>query len=184
MSGGASLSVTALHPTFRDPSLPGSSVPRRPWAAHVRTDRRRGPDRTAAVGVIRTARRHAIIGLAVLLALGVAIAANVAQQRAPIGVSLAAVADHQGQWTGRRVRVTGRVAEFQDPGAPAYAVIEDADNNRIGLRDAASWRGLVGKQVAAVGTVALDPHFGLCLAGARLTRLRHPDGAPPTPAPH
>ena len=121
------------------------------------------------------------MGAALLLLAG-AVAANLAQQRAPIGASLAAIVDNQAQWTGRRVRVTGQVLEFRQAGAPPYAVIQDPQKDRIGLRDAAVWRGLVGRQVVAVGTVAFDPHFGLYLAGAHLTPQGRPGASPPTPA--
>ncbi len=83
-----------------------------------------------------------VIGLAAPLPLGLAVAVNVAPQRAAIGGTLAAVVDSQGPWEGRRVRVVGQVAELHDPGAPAHAVIEDASQNRSGLRDRATWRGL------------------------------------------
>ena len=109
-----------------------------------------------------------MIVMAIALALlAAAIVAN--GRHGPVVATLSAIVADQQEWTGTQVRVTGELLQFQDPGGQPYGVSEDAQHDRIGLRQIQPWLSLVGHQVVAVGTVAFDPGFGLYLANPHIT---------------
>ena len=139
----------------------------RPAAAQGRSSRFAKSDR----GVRRESKdaREPVSDGGTCVALAVAAAAVwIWMPRRPVAASLAAIASEQRRWQGVLVQVGGTLLEFHDPVWPDYGVIQDAHEDRIGIRRIAPWRALVGQRVVAVGTVAFDPQFGRYLAHPQL----------------
>jgi hypothetical protein len=75
-------------------------------------------------------------------------------------ISLSTFEQAPEQWSGAQVQVEGQLLRFTDPDGTTYGVIQDAQLDRVGLRDIQAWQALVGQQVIAEGTVRYDPSFG------------------------
>lgn len=95
-------------------------------------------------------------------ALASACAANPANT--PTRVSLAALVRGPEQWKGKVVAVQGTLLQVTDPDGTSYGIVEDAKQNRIGLKRGQDWASFEGRVVRASGTVEFDPSFGWFLA--------------------
>lgn len=84
-------------------------------------------------------------------------------------VSIAQVSGNFEAWRGKNVEVEGRLLQFTDTDGTSYGVVEDAQQNRIGLKEIAPWQGLVGTDVTARGKVQFDSSFGWYLAAPEVT---------------
>ncbi len=82
-------------------------------------------------------------------------------------VSLAELADHQGQYAGQTVTTSGTVRHFTDGGG--YDVLEDAAGNRVLLRPESAVADRVGDRITVTGGFALDPSVGRVLSVASVS---------------
>jgi hypothetical protein len=80
-------------------------------------------------------------------------------------VSLSALVAAPERWQGERIEVRGRLLRFDDPDRGSYGVIEDGEENRVGLKAISKWQSLVGQDVVATGKLEFDDAFGWYLAG-------------------
>jgi hypothetical protein len=94
-----------------------------------------------------------------------------ARARQPYRLSLATFVAAPAQWNGKRVQVDGELRLFEDQAGGSYGVIEDGEQNRIGLKEIEPWKPLVGREVSAEGTVRFDPAFGWFLEDPEVAQV-------------
>lgn len=76
----------------------------------------------------------------------------------PARVSLGQLADHQEQYAGHSVTVSGTVRHFTDSGG--YDVLEDPQQHRVMLRPESAVAGRVGSVITVTGRFTVDPALG------------------------
>ncbi len=119
------------------------------------------------MGAVARFRFQAVRSLAVV----VLIASCGGQSGTTQSVSLATLVESPEQWAGKRIEVRGELLHFNDPGGGRHGVVENAEQDRIGLKDIEAWQSLIGQQVVAQGTVEFDPSFGWYLNQPSLTAV-------------